>query len=342
MRSNVLYCYEMSMQPTTQPSCVSQIVDLLKLEANAILKAADQLRPSQVEQAVNFLADCRGKVIVTGVGKSGIVGRKIAATLTSTGTHAVYLHPADALHGDLGIVTGQDAVIALSNSGETDELLTILPYLKQRQVPIIAIVGNPTSTLSRAADATLDASVDQEACPFNLAPTTSTTVALAIGDAIAMTLMQMKALTPEDYALNHPGGRLGKRLTLRVQDLMLSNSASIAVLPTATWLEVLEHMSEGGAGALSVVDEANRLIGIITDGDLRRCIQKTDLYELNSLNAGRMMTKNPTVVSCDLLAYDALQLMENRPSQISVLPIIDQDQHYLGLIRLHDIIRSGL
>jgi arabinose-5-phosphate isomerase len=325
-----------------QSACVSQVLDLLKLEANAIMQTAQRLHPQQVQQAVDFLAGCAGKVILTGVGKSGIVGRKIAATLTSTGTHAVYLHPADALHGDLGIVTSQDVAIALSNSGETDELLAILPYFKQRQVPIIAIVGNPNSTLSRAADALLDASVDQEACPFNLAPTTSTTVALAIGDAIAMTLMQVKALTPEDFALNHPAGRLGKRLTLRVQDLMLPNSQAVKVLPTVTWLEVLEQMSTGSAGALSVVDHAERLIGIITDGDLRRWIQKTDPTELRSLQAGTMMTKHPIFVSPDLLAYDALQLMENRPSQISVLPIVDQDQQYLGLIRLHDIIRSGL
>ncbi|GAP97606.1 KpsF/GutQ family sugar-phosphate isomerase [Leptolyngbya sp. NIES-2104] len=330
------------MQQQLQPACVSQVLDLLKLEANAILQTADRLRPDQVQRAIDALTVCSGKVILIGVGKSGIVGRKIAATLTSTGTHAIYLHPADALHGDLGIVTSQDVAIALSNSGETDELLAILPYLKQRRVPIIAIVGNPHSTLSRAADATLDASVDQEACPFNLAPTTSTTVALAIGDAIAMTLMQVKALTPEDFAINHPAGRLGKRLTLRVQDLMLNEPKTTTVRPTATWLEVLQQITIGGAGALSVVDEADRLIGIITDGDLRRWIQKIDPRQLHTLNAGIMMTKNPTVVSPDLLAYDALQLMENRPSQISVLPIVDQDQQYLGLIRLHDIIRSGL
>lgn len=330
------------MQPTTQPSCASQIVDLLKLEANAILKAADQLHPLQIEQAVNFLTACRGKVILIGVGKSGIVGRKIAATLTSTGTHAVYLHPADALHGDLGIVTSEDVAIALSNSGETDELLTILPYLKQRQVPIIAIVGNLNSSLASAADATLDASVDQEACPLNLAPTTSTTVALAIGDAIAMTLMQLKGLTSQDFALNHPAGRLGKRLTLRVQDVQCAVSPDVTVTPEATWLEVLSKMSEGGLGAVSVIDERHRLIGIITDGDLRRWIQKVPPLELESLQAGVMMTRNPIAVEPNLLAYEALQIMENRPSQISVLPIVDQDQQYLGLIRLHDIIQSGL
>jgi arabinose-5-phosphate isomerase len=325
--------------PTPQPHPVAQ---LLQLEAAAILQAAERLQISQVDRAVQLLTQCPGKVVLTGVGKSGIVGRKIAATMTSTGTHAVFLHPADALHGDLGIVTSDDVAIALSNSGETDELLAILPYLKQRQVPIIALVGNLNSTLARAADAVLDASVDQEACPFNLAPTTSTTVALAIGDAIAMTVMQTKGLTSADFALNHPAGRLGKRLTLRVQDLMSHESVGVAIAPEASWLEVLEAISKGGQGAVSVVDQGQRLIGLITDGDLRRWVQKIEPAQLPTLQAGTMMTKNPTVVSPTLLAYDALQIMENRPSQIAVLPIVDEDQHYLGLLRLHDIMRSGL
>jgi arabinose-5-phosphate isomerase len=321
---------------------LSQMTSLLKLEADAITQAANRLQAEQVEPAIGFLANCRGKLILLGVGKSGIVARKIAATLTSTGTHAIYLHPADALHGDLGIVTGDDVALMLSNSGETDELIAILPYLKQRQVPIIALVGNLQSTLARNANVTLDASVDKEACPFNLAPTTSTTVALAIGDALAMTLMQVKGLTSQDFALNHPAGRLGKRLTLRVEDLLVSDSEKIVVAPTDSWLTVLGAISQGGLGAVSVVDEAHRLVGIITDGDLRRWVQKVEPTELNALNAGTMMTKHPIVAAPTLLAYDALQIMENRPSQISVLPIVDQDQHYLGLIRLHDIFRSGL
>ena len=319
-----------------------QMTSLLKLEADAITQAANRLQAAQVDPAIGFLANCRGKLILLGVGKSGIVARKIAATLTSTGTHAIYLHPADALHGDLGIVTADDVALMLSNSGETDELIAILPYLKQRQVPIIALVGNLQSTLARNANVTLDASVDKEACPFNLAPTTSTTVALAIGDALAMTLMQVKGLTSQDFALNHPAGRLGKRLTLRVQDLVVSDSDQIVVKPTDSWLTVLGSISQGGLGAVSVVNESNHLVGIITDGDLRRWVQKVEPTELNDLKAGTMMTKNPIVVAPTLLAYDALQIMENRPSQISVLPIVNQDQQYLGLIRLHDIFRSGL
>ncbi len=330
------------MQEILDQTYLAQMTSLLKLEADAITQAANRLQTAQVDAAIGFLANCRGKLILLGVGKSGIVARKIAATLTSTGTHAIYLHPADALHGDLGIVTADDVALMLSNSGETDELIAVLPYLKQRQVPIIALVGNLQSTLARNANVALDASVDKEACPFNLAPTTSTTVALAIGDALAMTLMQVKGLTSQDFALNHPAGRLGKRLTLRVQDLVVSDSDQIVVTPTDSWLTVLGAISQGGLGAVSVIDEAKHLVGIITDGDLRRWVQKVEPTELHALNAGTMMTKNPIVVAPTLLAYDALQIMENRPSQISVLPIVDQDQHYLGLIRLHDIFRSGL
>ncbi len=330
------------MQCIDNKTYVLQVVELLKLEAEAITKAANRLQSEQVEKAVEILANCRGKVVLAGVGKSGIVARKIAATLTSTGTLAVYLHPADALHGDLGIVTSDDVAMVLSNSGETDELVVMLPHLKARQVPIIALVGNLRSTLARNADVVMDAAVDKEACPFNLAPTTSTTVALSIGDALAMTLMQVKGLTPEGFALNHPAGRLGKRLTLRVRDLMHSGVENPTVLPQASWIEVLTTISKGGLGAVNVVDDASRLLGIITDGDLRRLLQKSQNKDLESLSAIAMMTPNPVVVSPDLLAFHALELMENRPSQISILPVVDAQQHCIGLIRLHDIVRCGI
>ncbi|WP_250122650.1 KpsF/GutQ family sugar-phosphate isomerase [Chroococcidiopsis sp. CCMEE 29] len=330
------------MQCIEDKTYVLQVVKLLLLEAEAITKAANRLHLEQVEQAVKLLANCQGKVILAGVGKSGIVARKIAATLTSTGTLAVYLHPADALHGDIGIVSAKDVAIVLSNSGETDELVAMLPYLKSRQVPIIALVGNLCSTLARNADVVLDAAVDKEACPFNLAPTTSTTVALSIGDALAMTLIQVKGLTPEDFALNHPAGRLGKRLTLRVRDLMHTGVETPTVSPQAAWIEVLSTISHRGLGAVNVVDDSGCLVGIITDGDLRRLLQKVKQTALETLTASSMMTPNPVVVSPDLLAYHALQLMENRPSQISLLPVVDGQQHCVGLIRLHDIVRSGL
>ena len=320
----------------------AEVVNLLHLESEAIAQTATRLDQHQVERAIELLAGCKGKVVTLGVGKSGIIAQKIAATMTSTGTAALHLHPSDALHGGIAIVSSEDVVIVLSNSGETDEIIEMLPYLKHRHVPIIAIVGNLTSTLARRAEAVLDASVDQEACPLNLAPTTSTTVALAIGDALAMTLMSVKGLTPDDFALNHPAGRLGKRLTLKVADLMHSGVENPTIEVGSSWVEVVKAISNGGLGAVNVVDAQARLVGVITDGDLRRTIQRLDHAALENLTGAEIMTRNPVVAQPELLAYDALQLMEDRPSQISVLPVVDGERVCVGLVRLHDIVRSGL
>lgn len=319
-----------------------QVSECLKVSAEAIARTSEKLDRAQVEFAVEVLLTCKGKVILSGMGKSGLIARKIAATLNSIGTTAVYLHPADALHGDLGMATSSDVAIVLSNSGETDELVTMIPYLKQRAVPIVAIVGNLNSTIAKKADAVLDASVDREACPFNLAPTTSTTIALVIGDAISMTLMRLKGLTPEDFAFNHPAGRLGKRLTLKVSDLMHSGTDNPTITPQAPWLDAIAAITKGGLGAVNVVDEGGHLLGIITDGDLRRSFQKIEPTELEEIKSSRMMTSNPVTVTPDELAYNALQLMENRQSPIAVLPVVDRDRICVGLIRLHDIVRSGL
>ena len=319
-----------------------EVVSLLRLEADAIAQTATRLNPDQVDLVMSLLAACKGKVVIAGVGKSGIIAQKIAATMTSTGTAALYLHPSDALHGGLGIVNADDVVIVLSNSGETDEIVAMLPYLKHRQVPIIALVGNLNSTVARRADAVLDASVDQEACPLNLAPTTSTTVTLALGDALAMALMKMKGLTLSDFASNHPAGRLGKRLTLKVADLMHSGDENPTIQSGSPWVAVVRAISKGGLGAVNVLDESGRLAGIITDGDLRRAIQNADHASLEDLKCEQIMTRDPVVVSVDTLAYDALNLMEDRPSQISVLPVVNGDRECVGLIRLHDIVRSGL
>lgn len=316
-----------------------KVIELLLLEAAAIERSAGRLSRESIEKAIDLITCCDSKVVVTGVGKSGVIAQKIAQTLTSTGTVAVFVHPSDALHGSLGLITSGDVVIALSNSGETDEIVTILPTLAHRRVPLIAIVGNVDSTLARKADAVLDASVDKEACPLNLAPTTSTTVALAIGDAIAMTLMETRGLTVEDFAENHPAGRLGKRLTMKVSDLM-HDSPNIS--PDATWIEVVKAISKFALGAVNVVNGDNRLSGIITDGDLRRTIERTQADGLSDLTAEQMMTANPITASPVMLAYDALQLMENRPSQISVLPVTDDNGRCVGLLRLHDVVRSGL
>jgi arabinose-5-phosphate isomerase len=283
---------------------LSEIQQMLRIESDAIAQTATRLDGAQVEQVVDLLAKCGGKVVILGVGKSGIIGQKIAATMTSAGTAALYLHPSDALHGGLGIVQQNDVVIVLSNSGETDEIVAMLPYLKNRGVPVVAIVGNLNSTLARRADAVLDASVDKEACPLNLAPTTSTTVALAIGDALAMTVMKVKGLTSDDFAVNHPAGRLGKRLTLRVGDLMHRDGENPTIAVGA--VELTSHESLAG------------------------------------LTCDDFMTRKPVVATPELLAFDALRLMEDRPRQISVLPVVDENQICVGLIRVHDIVRSGL
>jgi arabinose-5-phosphate isomerase len=327
---------------TSQKHLISnaeKVTELLRLEANAIEHAASRLDPESVEKALNLITECDGKIIVIGIGKSGVIAQKIAQTFTSTGTVAIFVHPSDALHGGLGVVRPGDVVIALSNSGETDEILAILPTLKQREISIITIVGNLDSTLARHSDVVLDASVDKEACPLNLAPTTSTTVALAIGDAIAMTLMESRGLTAEEFAANHPAGRLGKRLTLRVESLM---HESPNVAEDVGWLEVIKAISKHALGAVNVVDNAGVLMGIVTDGDLRRTIERTDPARFANLTAAQMMTRAPITASPEMLAYDALQLMENRPSQISVLPVVDGSGNCVGLLRLHDVVKSGL
>jgi arabinose-5-phosphate isomerase len=319
-----------------------EVREILFNESRAIERAAQNLNPTAVDKSLSILFDSSGKVIVCGVGKSGDVGRKIVATLNSTGTMATFLHPSDALHGDLGLVSHSDVAILLSNSGETDELLSLLPHLKSRNIQIIALLGNTQSTLARLADVVIDASVEKEACPLNLAPSASTTVALAIGDALALVLMTKRGLTPSDFAFNHPAGRLGKRLTLKVKDLMHQGKWNPVVNPSDNWIHVIGAVSSGGLGAVNVVDDNYKLIGFITDGDIRRVIQGTKLGELEKLIAEDFMTKNPISVSSQILAYDALRMMEDRQSPISHLPVLDDNGTSIGLLRLHDLIRSGL
>lgn len=323
----------------------TQVAQILRMEAEAINATAERLSSAEVERAIELLLACRGKVVLCGVGKSGVIAEKIAATMTSTGTPALCLRPTDALHGGLGIITPDDVVILLSNSGETEELVQMLPALSARRVSVIAILGSTGSTLARAANVVLDASVDREVCPLGLAPTASTTVALALGDALAMTLMEAKGWTVEDFAFNHPAGRIGKRLTLRVRDLMHAGEHTPIIDPNANWLTAIAAIGRGGLGAVCVAADNSKLIGIITDGDVRRALENVadgETVKVDRLGARDLMTPNPVTCAPDLLAYDALRLMEDRPSQINVLPVVEDTGRLVGMIRLHDIVRNGI
>jgi arabinose-5-phosphate isomerase len=320
----------------------SLAIRVLRHEASAIADVANRLQQKDLEAAAKLLLHRTGKTVILGTGKSGIAARKIASTLTSTGTAAIFLHPVDALHGDIGMVGPDDCAVAVSNSGESEELLAVLTQLRRRNVPVVAILGNLESSVARHANVNLDASVDEEACPLNLAPTTSTTVAIALGDALAAMLMTAKGFTAEDFAFNHPAGRLGKRLTLRVSDLMHGDEENPTIRPTASVMDAIEAITRGGLGATNVVDNTGELLGVVTDGDVRRSLQQRRLAELEQLCAGDIMTARPIVVFPETLAYDALRLMEDRPSQIAVLPVVDGENRCLGLLRLHDVVRAGL
>lgn len=316
-----------------------EAAELLRHEADAIAAAADRLDAERFTRAVGILASCSGAVITTGAGTSGIVGRKIAATLTSTGTPAQFVHPTDALHGGLGVIGRDEVVIAVSNSGETEEISALLPYLRSREVTIIAIVGNLGSTLAREAAVTLDAFAESEAGPHGLVPTASVAVAMAIGDALALTVMELKGITRDAFAANHPSGRLGRRLTLRVRDVMHGEHPGIGA--HTPLLDVVGAITDGGLGAVNIVDDDRRLLGIITDGDVRRTLQRCEPAQLASLRAEEVMTRRPVVTTPEAMAYEALKLMEDRPSQIAVLPVVDGNR-CVGLVRLHDLVRIGL
>jgi len=308
--------------------------------ATAAIEAASAHLNECFVQALDLLDACQGKVITTGVGKSGIVARKLAATLTSTGCPAVFLHPSEAMHGDLGIVQKQDVVVALSNGGESEELLAILPALLAREVALIAIVGNLKSTLAQKSTVALNATIEREACPLNLAPTTSVLVAMALGDALAMTLQKRRGFREEDYALNHPGGRLGRRLTLRVRDVMPVGADVLPqVRPDASFMQVLSEITAKHAGATCVTSASGELIGLITEFDFRQAVRQHQA-EVFHLTAADMMNPHPALVlNPDQLAYEALRLMEERPRALSVAPVVNDSGAYLGMLRIHDLVR---
>jgi arabinose-5-phosphate isomerase len=326
---------------------LNEVARVLKTEGQAILDCAERLSRSApnpsaeaIERAVSMMArslEQGGKIIVTGVGKSGKVGQKVAATLCSTGSLAVFLHPTEGLHGDLGVLTSKDVVLAFTYTGNTDELVRLLPAIKGMGVPVIGIGGNAQSRVAAQCDAWIDAAVGQEACPHNLAPTSSTTLALAMGDALALALMQLRGFDANAFAQNHPGGALGRRLHLRVSDIMHSGDSVPVVTAKASMEEVVVVSTRKKLGAVLVAD-GPKLLGIVTDGDLRRALQHREKFF--DLKADEVMTAKPVTASVSMMAQEALELMENRPSQISVLPVVDSQGNWKGIVRLHDLISS--
>ncbi len=310
---------------------------VLRLEAASVLALCPRLDDRFVD-AVALLHGCRGRVIVTGMGKSGIIGRKIAATLASTGTPAYFLHPAEGVHGDLGMVARDDVVLALSNSGETDEVLAVLPALKRLGIPLALLTGAPASSLARQADVVLNVGVAEEACPMNLAPTSSTTAALAMGDALAMALLDLRGLGPDDYAALHPRGSLGWKALFKVADLMHTGPSVPVVSEQGTMKEAIEEMTGKGLGMTTVVDGQGRLAGVVTDGDLRRQ-QLAHGSVLLERRVGECMTRGPKIIGGDELAAKALAMMEGR---VTSLVIVDAAGHPAGVIHLHDILRAKI
>jgi arabinose-5-phosphate isomerase len=314
--------------------------EVLAAEAQALTAVAARL-DQNLTKAVELLLQPEGKAVVSGIGKSGHIAQKIAATLASTGTPAVFLHAAEAVHGDLGIYTPGDPSILVSKSGSTAELLRLIPVLRQFQSPLIAILGNLNSPMARQADVVLDARVEKEADPLNLAPTCSTTAALALGDALAVVLMMARRFTDQDFARYHPAGQLGRNLWLKVAEVMHQNDAVAWVQPETPLRQVIIAMSQRPLGAACVVDEDLRLLGIITDGDLRRTLLTHE--DIRRLHASDCMTRQPTTISPEASLRQATRIMEDRPSQISVLPVVDSlTRRCLGLIRIHDIYQPEL
>jgi arabinose-5-phosphate isomerase len=310
---------------------------VIALEAEAVAALGTRL-DADFARACRLVLDCRGRVVVTGMGKSGHIGGKLAATLASTGTPAFFVHPGEAQHGDLGMIQPQDVVIAISNSGETGEILTILPIIKRMGAKLIAMTGNPKSSLARQADVHLDVGVAKEACPHNLAPTSSTTATLAMGDALAVALLKARDFTPEDFARSHPGGKLGRRLLLYVRDLMHSGERIPQVPESAGLREALLEMSSKGLGMTAIVDTGGRLTGIFTDGDLRRALNKgIDVYQAKITD---IMTRNPKTIGADTLAAEAVAFMQAK--NINGLYVVDADHKVLGALNMHDLLRAGV
>ncbi|PVV11693.1 MAG: D-arabinose 5-phosphate isomerase [gamma proteobacterium symbiont of Ctena orbiculata] len=329
-------------KPTTPTQDeMARMIDLgravIETEADAVASLIPRLG-DEFARACSYLLHCQGRIVVIGMGKSGHIGNKIAATLASTGSPAFFVHPGEASHGDLGMITPQDVVLALSNSGETGELLVILPLLKRLGAPLIAMTGRPDSTLARESEVHIDVSVEKEACPLGLAPTSSTTAALVMGDAMAVALLQARGFTAEDFALSHPGGTLGRRLLLRVGDIMHADRALPAIGLDATLHEALEVMSAKGLGMTAVLGPGGSVAGVYTDGDLRRTLNKP--IDIHHVKVSEVMTKNCLTVTPDMLAAEALQMMDEK--KINGLLVIDDQQQLIGAFNMHDLLRAGV
>ncbi len=318
---------------------LAEIQRVIDLEGRMI----NALKPTlgvTYEEAVRWIFDCQGKVVVTGIGKSGIIAQKIAATMVSTGTPALFLHSADGMHGDVGIIKKEDIVLAIGKSGESDEVLGILPVARKVGAKVISMTAQPNSTMARHSDLILHTPIEEEACPLNMAPTCSTTAALVVGDALAMALMKLRNFQPDDFAINHPGGQLGKRLLLTVGDLMRSGEANPVVHGARDVRFMLMEMTRQRAGAVSIIDDEQRLLGLVTDYDIRRVLEtQKDLF---GLTIQEIMNATPECVLEDENAYSALEKMEKRAKPISVLPVLNRQKEVVGIVHLHDLVARGL
>ena len=312
---------------------------VLQIEKDSIQEVSDKLDESFIE-AINVIMECNGRIIIMGVGKSGQVGRKISSTLASTGTPSYFVHPGEGIHGDLGIIAANDVVVLISNSGETEEIIKIIPAIKKMGLTIISMTGKKESTMARYSDVVLDVGVSKEASPLEFVPTSSTTATLAYGDALASVLIQLRGFKSEDFAFLHPGGSIGKRLILKVDDVMHSGKANAIVNETDSMKQAVVEISTKGLGATSVIDNNGRLVGIITDGDLRRALERFD--NLLEKDISEVMTRDPIKIESNKLAAEAVHIMENRPSQIMVLPVIDMEGKPIGMVRIHDLVKAGV
>jgi len=311
---------------------------VIQTELNEIEQLLTRL-DDNFTRACQLMYECTGRIVVIGMGKSGHIGSKIAATLASTGSPSFFVHPGEASHGDLGMITKSDVVLTISNSGETDEIITIIPLIKRLGVPLISLTGNSKSYIATQADVNLDVSVSKEACPLGLAPTSSTTVALVMGDALAIALLDTRGFTADDFALSHPGGRLGKRLLLHVKDIMHTGEDIPVVQSKVLLSQALITMTEKKLGMTTIVNDRNNLIGVFTDGDLRRIFERNDI-DLNSTSIDEVMIKNCKVIKQDQLAAEALQIMESK--SINALPVVNSNNEVIGALNMHDLLRAGV